>query len=226
MSRRRIVQAFGAVIALGAVAVLICVFFPIITVSQVSVEGNKETSTEEVLAAAGVVEGENSLRVDTAGAASRVAELPWVKSATVGHSSPRGIEVQVVEREPFIFSEQADGAHLADRDGVPFVISDDPRGAMKIVGMSDDNPKIYAAVVDAVNAWEEIAGDQRGLLRFVEAPSPFELTLHFENAEMGAKAVYWGSAEDAANKARATRAVLTRPEDWWNVSNPNMVTTR
>ncbi|WKD60787.1 Cell division protein FtsQ [Corynebacterium ciconiae DSM 44920] len=226
MSRRRILRTVGAVIALAVAAILLCLFVPIITVNSVTVEGNRETSSDEIVDAAGIAEGENSLRVDTAQAASRVAELPWVKSATVGHSSPRGIEVKVVEHEPFLYSEQPDGAHLADRDGAPFVISDDPRGAVKIVGMSDDNPKIYAAVVDAVNAWEDIAGDRRDQLRYVEARSPFELTLHFESPEMGKKAVYWGSAEDAANKARATRAVLTREEESWNVTNPNMVTTR
>lgn len=226
MSRAKLTGLIAAAVALIGCVVALCLLVPIVTVSEVTVEGSKETEPEAIVEAAGVQVGENSLRVDTSSAARRVAGLPWVKSATVGHSSPRHIEVTVQEHEPFVYSEQRDGAHLADRDGVPFVITDDPRGALRIVGMKDDNPAIYRAVVEAVSAWERVAPQRRGDLLWVEAPSPYELTLHFAAGENGEKHMYWGSAGDADNKAKASAALLSREEESWNVTNPRLVTTR
>lgn len=97
---RRRLRALGAV-ATGAALVTAgwgATRSPLLDVDRVVVEGAARTGEAPVAAAAGVARGSAMVDVDEAGAARRVAALPWVLRATVRREWPSTVRVRVDER--------------------------------------------------------------------------------------------------------------------------------
>jgi len=73
---------------------------PRLALGLVSVNGNRRTPAADVIAAAGFEPGANVWLLDVAAAQNRIADLPWVDSATVHRLWPNRVWVSVVERVP------------------------------------------------------------------------------------------------------------------------------
>lgn len=71
---------------------------PVLDVDQVRVDGADRTGAPAVRAAAGIVRGRPMVDVDEPAAARRVAELPWVRSATARREWPSTVRIRVTER--------------------------------------------------------------------------------------------------------------------------------
>lgn len=63
--------------------------------------------------------GQNIFTVDVRGAADRIAEHPWVKTASVRRQLPDLVVVELTEREPVALLRM-DALYLVDEDGEPF----------------------------------------------------------------------------------------------------------
>ncbi|MEJ5998601.1 cell division protein FtsQ/DivIB [Corynebacterium sp. H130] len=214
---KAILGAAGVAVLLAVIATLTLLFVPAFQVAKVSVEGNVHTAAEDIDAASGVVKGAPLVRVNTQQAAQNIATMPWVSKVNVDRSFPDTVKVTVQERRATLFANRADGPHLFDDTGRPFVIEQPPIGTVEVTGTSQDDPAVFADVAKVVGALDLPVRDQ---LERVEAPSKYELKLYFA----GGKEVYWGSAEQTHDKARATATVLQREGQRWNVSAPGMVT--
>lgn len=215
MTRKRIVVAAVGLLAALVLAVGLVWAFPVMRVSSFEVTGNVRTPEETVVEAAGVPEGANLARVDAGGAAAGVAQLPWVRSATVSRGWPGTLKVEVTERRAVLFTREADGEHLIDERGIPFVIDVPPEDAVEVTG----GPDSFAGIADAVTSLPEHV---RAMVASVDAPGPHELTLRLVDG----RTVYWGAPESNHDKALATQTVIQREGEHWNVSNPAMVTVR
>lgn len=219
MKRSRLIalSAIGLAVVLATVATLALLYLPMFQVSKVTVAGNSHVTSEEIEDAAAITPSTPLVRVNTHAAAERVAALPWVSKVKVDRSFPDSVSVTVEERTAMMFARRDDGQHLFDATGRPFVIETPPPGSVEVVGTKSDDPAVFGDIATAVAALDPL--DRDGLER-VEAPSRFELRLFFR----GGKEVYWGSVEQAHDKARATSTVLKREGKRWNVSAPGMVT--
>ena len=215
MSRKRVLQAVAALLVVLVLVVGLLWVFPVLRVSAFEVTGNARTPEELVVEATGVAEGDNLVRVDAGRAAAGVAQLPWARSATVSRGWPGTLQVEVTERRAVLFSREADGDHLVDDEGVPFVIDVPPEDAVEVTGEVES----YGPVADVVTALPE---DIRVLVSSVDVPGPQELTLRLADG----RTVYWGASESNHDKALAVQTVLQREGQHWNVSNPAMVTVR
>ncbi|MGV0375614.1 cell division protein FtsQ/DivIB [Corynebacterium hadale] len=217
--RRRAVGSVAlAVVVIGVVGAIMP-FTPMMPVHGINVDGTQNLSTGEVQDLTGIEPETPMGRVDVQGAAQRVAGNPWVNSVTVKRDWPSAIDVVVDEHKPVAFVTEDDGAHLIDDEGKDFIVAEPPAGAMELVGpgISDEEGKRHAVEIAA-----SISDKTRGEVESLEARGPYEYVLHVA----GGRQVTWGAAEDNMNKALALETVLQLEGTEFNISNPELVTSR
>lgn len=215
--RRRLAVVLGA---LGLLVVLaaVVVFSPLFQVRTIDVEGTGHLTPEEVISAASLVEGQNLLFADTGDAARSVSELPWVAKVTVSRDWPSGVRVNITEYNAVGVVDGDDGPLVINERGRVFLRGESPEGAVQVQASADDSGALEAAGTVLGALPEEL----RGTVEEVDASSAEEVTLRFAEG----REVYWGSADRAEEKAEATRVVLTREGQRWNVSNPALPSVR
>lgn len=211
-----------ALVALAVVALILGASawaYPVFKIGGFVIEGNANTSVEDIEAATQVAVGDNLLRTDSQAVARGVSTLPWIQTVSVSKSYPSTLKISVTEREVALFAARGDGAHLIDTNGQPFVIGQPPAGTPEITGTAEDDPELFATALEIINSLDERA---RGRLSAIDAPSKFQFTLVF-----GAdKQVYWGSGENLTAKAVATTAALSRDEPALDVSGAPLISVR
>lgn len=211
---KKVLLGIGSLVVVVAIVSGLVFFAPWFAVKNIDVRGVERASVEEIQQATGVREGEQLATVDSPGAARDVAALPWVKKATVSKKWPSTLSVEVTEQQAVAYVNATDGPTLINAEGKPFVIDQPPLGTVEIAGASVDDPAVFTACLQVVGELPE--GVRKDVAR-VKAPSQYEITLEL----LDGRTVYWGSAEQAHNKAIATELVLTRPGEHFDVSNPD-----
>jgi len=215
----------NAVVVLSVVTVIaiayLLFFSSLLGVSAVEVSGLHRLSEASVLRKAGVAKGTPLLRVDTAAAERRIAELPEVAAVTVGRSLPSTITIDVVERVPLAYLKGTGGAQLVDRTGKAFHRVDKPPKNLPELRLTRPRPadpatKAAMAVLDGMP--EKL----REQVRVIQAGSPDDVQFTLA----GGKRVRWGSARQGAVKAQVLAALLSQPGTVYDVSSPELPTVR
>lgn len=219
----------GGIVAIIAIVVGVVWFSPWLVVKNINVEGVVHGDKAAIVEASGITEGQRLAGLDTDAAARSVAGQPWVDSVTVSRSWPQSVAISVKEFSPVLFIRATDGEHLFSDKGKEFVTAAPPRGVIEVVdaprvdqpadGKIDPEPAVIRAVLDIVKALPDSVA---GRVERISAPSAAEVRLFLSDGYQ----VYFGSSDNAAEKARATEIVLSRGEKNWDVSNPRMPTTK
>lgn len=215
MSRRAIAVVIGCITLIAAVVAALP-FTPAMPVDAVNVEGAVNLPAEEVEALSGIEAGTPMGRVDVRGAAHRVAGNPWVDSATVKRQWPNAVDITVVEHTPVAWLDQSGEPHLINSEGKDFVIAQPPVGAVQLTGIGDEQMR------EAVEVAAAITDPARPQVRELTTDGAHNFVLKVE----GDRTVVWGAAEDNRNKALALETVLQLPGQSFNISNPELVTSR
>ena len=219
MSKKSGVLAVGVVFLVALVAVAAVWLFPILTVKSFEVEGTEHVTAEEVEQASGVATGSNLVRLDARQAAHGVASLPWIESATVSRAFPFTVHVNVVEHEAVAYVKDGGRTVLVDDEGKEFVEDTPPAEAIELTGHTESGSPEMQAAVEAMSA---LPADVRAKVKTLEIKDTYSLTFVTDDG----KTVFWGAAEDNANKAIAFEDVLQLEGESWNISNPALVTRR
>lgn len=214
--RKKVVAGLVALVLLLVAGVY---FFPVVKVSSIEVAGTENADASAVKEAADSGMNANMFRVNTGQIAGKVAQVPWVKQVTVSRAWPTTLKVEVQEHQPVAYFREGQDISAVDDSGTVFLKGVDPKGAKEITNVKGDDAKAIAAAVTAIKSLHPKV--REGLER-VEAKTAESLVLYFPEG----KAVTWGSAERADEKAEATRVVLTQDGKKWNVSNPAMPSGR
>ncbi len=209
--------SFGGILALVALVVGLAYAFPLLKVNDIEVTGAAHVSVEEAEVASGLQRGENLVRISPQEAAAGVAQLPWVKSATVSRSFPDGVRIDIVERDAVAYSQAEDGAHLIDSHGDEFLIGEPPAEAVALRGGESGSPNWQGAV----EILAALPPELRVQAREIDTTDRFNYVFHMNDDRV----VVWGASEDNADKARALAAVLQMEGNNWNISNPELVTS-
>ncbi|RAV32266.1 cell division protein FtsQ/DivIB [Corynebacterium heidelbergense] len=217
--RRILLRTLVGLLVLGVLAVAVAYFVPVLGVRAITVEGVARADAAAITRASGIREGDNMLRVDTTAAARNVAGQAWVERVTVARHWPRTIAVQVTEHDPAGVLKQGNQTQLVDTKGNIFLSGAAAEGVPEFRNIGAEDSAALHAAATAVGA---LPPEVRAQLEAVEAPGESSVKLLIK----GGKTVFWGTAERAAEKAEATRIVLTREGTAWNVSNPAMPTVR
>lgn len=215
MSRRAIAIVAGCVaLVLAVVAAL--PFTPAMPVDDVNVEGAVNLPAEEVKSLSGVETGTPMGRVNVRRAAQDVAANPWVDSVTVKRNWPNTVDVTVVEHTPVAWIDQGGEPHLINSEGKDFVVAQPPVGAVQLVGISEEQlPK----AVEVASAITDVA---RPHVRELTRDGDHSFVLKLDDD----RTVTWGASEDNRNKALALETVLQLDGKTFNISNPELVTSR
>jgi len=88
-------------------------------VSEVNIVGNRQLSSAEVLNLSGISRGMNILEVSLADMSQSLRGNPWIENVTVRRQLPDQISIEVQEREPLFWVQQAGTMYYADRNGSP-----------------------------------------------------------------------------------------------------------
>lgn len=216
---KRVVAISAAVVVTLAVLWSVVAFTPLMSVKHIEVEGNAHVSSEDVVNASGVQEGTPLARVNMRNAASGVASIPWVKTATASRSWPSTIKLSVTENDAVAFFNQEDGAHLLDAEGREFAVDTPPENAVELTGSAATDETVRKGAVDIAGTFSEHA---RESVESIEARGKHDYVLHVKEG----RTVTWGASEDNRNKSLALDTVLQREGAEFNITNPQLVTVR
>ncbi|WP_009473735.1 MULTISPECIES: cell division protein FtsQ/DivIB [unclassified Rhodococcus (in: high G+C Gram-positive bacteria)] len=216
--RPAVMGAVGVVVvvALGLVAW----FTPLLSVRKTDVAGAASISEEQIRQVLAVPQGQPLLRVDTEGAAQRVAAIPKVASARVQRVYPSTIRVTVTERVPVVFVDSPGGTHLLDAEAVDYEIAPPPPGVPRLVTGSPGwgDPSTEAAI----EVLESMPPQLRGQVGQVAAKSISDISVTL----LDGRIVVWGGTEKSERKAAVTLPLLTQPGQTYDVSSPDLPTVR
>ena len=106
-----------------------------------------------------------------------------------------------------------------DDKGKEFVEDTPPAEAIELTGHTESGSPEMQAAVEAMSA---LPADVRAKVKTLEIKDTYSLTFVTDDG----KTVFWGAAEDNANKAIAFEDVLQLEGESWNISNPALVTRR
>lgn len=178
--RRRRNQLLGAAAVLALVGgFLWALRSPLLDVDEVQVVGAEQTAVAELVAASGIVVGQQLLDVDGDEAAARLEALPWVRRARVARSWPSAVRISIVERQPVAqVAAVGGGWFLADGTGRLLAEVDVP--APELVVIEGEVPE-SAAPGQQLAAWATGATALVG--RFPEGVAARALGLRFVGDE-------------------------------------------
>ena len=219
--RWRIVAAVLALVALVATAVWLVFFSAVLSVSKVTVDGNRLLGPDRVLAVAQVPMGEQLATVDLEAISRRVAALAEVEDVDVTRSWPDGVRIDVTERTAVAVVELGGRLRGLDATGVVFRDYRNPPSGM---------PRVRPTTSTGADALAEAAGvvavlpaDLAARVDHVEVQTIDQITLVLRDGRQ----VLWGSAEQSELKARVLPELLAAQRaQVYDVSVPESPITR
>lgn len=189
-------------------------------VSEVSVTGVARLRPEQVSERAAIVAGTPLARLDTTAVAARLAMLPVVERVEVVRRWPRSVEIRVRERTPAAARPRGSSWVLVDRSGVSFATqARRPAGLPAISAPVDAGPAALRAALDVLEVLPVRVRDQ---VRQVRAADAEHVTMRLSRD----RTVLWGSTERSRRKASVLAVLLTRKASVYDVSAPDIPTTR
>lgn len=216
--RTVLIGAGAVLVVLGIIAV--AWLSPLLSVRTVEVVGADTIPREDVITQLAVAEGTPLLRVDTAAAARRVAELPRAAEVRVQRVYPSTVRVTVTERVAEVYFDAPDGTHSVDAEGVDFAVEPPPMQTPRLVTATPGtgDPATAAAL--------EVLGALPPELRFqvaeVNAASPTDVSLVL----LDGRVVVWGGPDRSDRKAAVVIPLLTQPGQTYDVAGPDLPTVR
>jgi cell division protein FtsQ len=218
--KRARILVIVAVIVVLLTAIYLTINSPFLAVDHIEVTGAVHVPAAQVRAASGVGMHHPLLRVDTALAASRVEQLPWVALAHVTRHLPNTLRIEIVEARPLAYVRVHGRDTLIDANGRAIaVVASAPAGALPITGVKTAPalhqplvPTGLGAVVDAIPP--TLRTHARAL-----AVGPTSLTLVLDHG-----AILLGNASAPTAKFAAADAVIAnlggKPFQYVDVTDP------
>ncbi|MDO5031392.1 cell division protein FtsQ/DivIB [Corynebacterium sp.] len=219
MSKKVIAAVVGGVLALVLLAGAAVWVFPVLTVKSFEITGNEHSTPQEIEEASHVAQGSNLVRLDAREAASNIVSLPWVESATVSRAFPSTVRVELTEHTAVAFIKEGEATQLVDDTGEKFAMDTPPEDAVELSGKIDEDAEVLQPAVEILAALPQ---PLRAQVRTLEVDGRYSMTLVTKDD----RRVYWGASEDNHNKAIAFEDVLKLEGSQWNISNPELVTSR
>lgn len=211
--RRRVVLATGgAVAAFMAAIVAGAVYSPVLALREVTVDGAKILSTDQIRGALAPLEGTPLPQISAADVTALLQPLVQIKSVTTQARPPSTLHVQILERIPVAFLKQGETYQLVDVDGVPLGTSADPAAVPLpvISGEGTRAAELFPAITSVLGA---LPPDVLARLSDASAESADAVELKLIDGQR----IIWGNAGEKELKARVLQALLNAPA---NPKNP------
>ncbi len=175
---------------------------PFFALKSIRVAGIRHISQERVVREAGLAEGENVLWLDAGAMEVRLERDPWIETATVARSLPRGVTVQIVERSPVAAIERGGIFEIVAADGVTLTTAGGAPGLPVIRSGGEQRGAIPTGPLAALAALDP---KTRAEVRVASTTGGGMIVLRL----LSGTRVVLGGANDLQDKASALGAVLT-----------------
>ena len=196
----------------------------LLAVRSIVVTGTRLVPESEVLAVAGIKPGTPLIRVSTAQIAGRVLSIRQVVGVQVTKSWPDRVVIAVRERTSVLaIALSGGGFDLIDANGVVVQAAVTAAPGLPLftttaaAGSLVGNPDVAAAAAVLV----DLPASLRPTVTSVTAYSPDQVTLRLNSGVT----VVWGSADDAAAKAREHAVLMPTHAHYYDVSSPATAVT-
>jgi len=221
--RRRWVRGVFSLLIVMVIAagVYVVTATSVLGVRAVAISGGDHKLREAVAQALPVRTGQPMARVDVgAAAADIVGAVPTLRTVTVTRSWPGTVDVRIVARVAVVgYLDTAAGVwRMVDEQGVVVASASTlPKGITKV-----DAPQTPALVASAAEVVAALPPTVRSSIRSIRVPSRDSITLTTAKKQT----ILWGSSDDTPQKARVLTALLRQKARIYDVSAPDLPTTR
>ena len=219
---RTVLAVVSALVVLIGVLVWLVGFSSVLATRTVTVTGLADTAEQQAVAEAAAVQvGTPLARVDTGGAAERVARIPTIASVSVNRSWPSTVVVSVQRKVPVLGVKNPQGQlQVVDASGVPFeTVTTLPPGVAQVNAASDaPDPQ---GVQAAISVLELLSPERRAQVSGVTVTSADLVTL-----QLGKVSVVWGGLADGPKKLAILEVLLKTNPAVVDVSAPDTPITR
>lgn len=209
-SRRRRLLWIALAVALVLLSGYLATQSEALDVDRLEVSGAVRTSSDDVIAAAGIRTGAPLVGLDLAASRERIARLPWVKDVYSTRSWDGMVGFRITERAPLAAVATPSGWALVEENGRVLAVEPQLSGsAVPIVGLNIAQaapgnwlePSQHGAVVVAAELYEPV----RGAVRSIQVGSQgYVLDLHNTGR------VLLGDAGEMAAKVLAVHTFIER----------------
>lgn len=218
---RRTWWLLAALVVAIAMVIWLIAFSPVLGVRSVQVRGARTLSAAQIEAAAAVPPGHPLARLSTGAIERRVEALPRIATASVSVSYPSSVVITVTERAAVGYLS-VDGVYwLVDKTGRRFASTTKPPRLTRLIapGSALGSRSTLLALATVATA---LTPALRKLVTSVSANDPDHITLLLSRG----RSAIWGTAERSAQKAMVLAALLHRPGEVFDVSDPGLVVVR
>lgn len=208
------------VLLVAGVAVWLIAYSSVLGVNQVDVEGNEFVTDAQVRQLVQVDDGEPLARVDIAAVASRIEELPAVKSVDVSRKWPNSLLVQVRERSVVAVIQVGARYRGMDETGTMFRnFARLPKGVPVIRATGELSAEVRAEGASVVGALPPAVARR---VEYVELRTVDQINLILRDG----RSVVWGSAEESDTKGKVLEVLLAEEGTTLDVSVPGNPTVK
>lgn len=225
--RRWWLAAVISVVLLVAGLIAYLVFSPALALRTLEVQGNELVPEDQVSAALAPLMGVSLTQIGDDDVRALLADFPPIEDVSVAAVPPSTLSVSVVERVPVAILENGGRFLLIDSEGRELTsVPDREAVALPLIdgGTNAVNSNVFSSIAEVLAA---LPADIRERLVHASAKSIDSVELKL----MDGKTIFWGSAEDNAEKARVVAALLNMkaqdpPVNVYDVSTPSRPVTR
>jgi cell division protein FtsQ len=216
----RLVTAALLMLALIGGGIWATYFSQVLAVRSVSIKGVGLLSQAQIRRAASVPMGVPLASIDLAAIDARVESLAAVRSAQVTRVWPHGVLIEIEERTVIATVEIAGQIRGMDASGVLFRdFAKAPRQYPRIRNETDVDTD---ALREAGKVLVALPTPVTAQISYVTVESIDRISLVLRDG----RTVFWGSAEQSADKARVVQKLLVRRARSYDVSVPGLPTFR
>jgi len=216
---RTVLVVVGVLAVLGAL-VWVVAGSSLLTVRTVAVHGVSGSLAEQVRAKATDQVGTPLARVDLDDVTTSVEQVVGVSDVHVTRSWPHTLRVEVVPRKAAAFTSTGEGEYeVLDKTGVVLRTTSSRPGSLPRVHVGSG---VGAQLADGLEVLAAVPPKVRPRVDEVDVRSAQDVRLTLGNGDV----VKWGSAENSARKALVLTALLKQRASVYDVSAPELPTTR
>ncbi|KFB09699.1 cell division protein FtsQ/DivIB [Nitratireductor basaltis] len=137
-------------------------------ISDVQIAGNVETSEIDVLQQIGLDGWTSMVGFSASNARERIAQLPWVESATVRKVYPGTVEVSVVERQAYALWQRGQTVSVVEMDGAIIAPYSRSHHAVLPLVIGEGANEIAPEIVSLVEAVPQLQGRVKAFIRVAD----------------------------------------------------------
>ena len=195
-------------------------FSSTLAVSRVEVVGADVLGAGQVRRAAAVPLGEPLATVPLDAVAARVESLAPVGTVEVTRSWPDTVRITLDEREAVAVVERGGEIRGLDAQGVLFRTFPVPPSGLPVVRVAASTRG--EALAEAAEVVDSLPADLAARVDYIAVGTVDSIRLRLRNG----REIFWGSADDSAEKAAVVEVLLRQDASVYDVSAPGQPTIR